>query len=231
MKKAILFVLCSILLLGCLTAAHADQQETQGTNAVDIVLLIDQSGSLWKTNSPSDPNGYRLDAAQMIIAMLSQDNGSRVAYVPFSGKVFESADKHFTTINCEDDYLDKMRQSELFRSESKAAGPKNENDYGTDYAEALAYACILLDNREDKTNKPMIILLTDGAMEIKDEVDKKVLDELDKELENKTFDDNYDESYRYNPNLTKDKLLAPELREKTSYGLLSVVVIILIQLQ
>ena len=81
-------------------------------------------------------------------------------------------------------------------------------------------------------NEYLTTLDNEYIISLEDDKDNNVekLVERSQEVLSKTFDDNYDESYRYNPNLTKDKLLAPELRGETSYGLLSVVVIVLIQL-
>ncbi len=164
MKRLISLVLCAVLLLGCMTFAQAETQQDDNV-AVDIVLLIDQSGSVWNggNSGASDPDGLRLDAAQMVIAMLG-NNGSRVAYVPFGSQVFANADKSFHEIKSKNDYIDKMSDCEELRG--KPGGPNGENGGGTDFAEPLAYAYNLLAKRgADETNQPMIILLTDGVME------------------------------------------------------------------
>ena len=163
MKRLISLVLCVVLLLGCMTFAQAETQRDDNV-AVDIVLLIDQSGSVWNggTSGASDPDGLRLDAAAMVIAMLG-NNGSRVAYVPFGSQVFANADKEFHLIQSENDYVKKIDECEELRN--KPQGPNGENGGGTDFAEPLAYAYNLLANRgPDETNQPMIILLTDGVM-------------------------------------------------------------------
>ncbi len=163
MKRLISLVLCAVLLLGCMTFAQAETQQDDNV-AVDIVLLIDQSGSVWNggKSGASDPDGLRLDAAQMVIAMLG-NNGSRVAYVPFGSQVFANADKQFHEIKSKNDYIDKMSDCEELRG--KPGGPNGENGGGTDFAEPLAYAYNLLAKRgADETNQPMIILLTDGVM-------------------------------------------------------------------
>lgn len=168
MKKCLILVLCTILLLSSFAFANAAQQPQesgQTTNAVDIVLLIDQSGSVWR-NNPTDPEGYRLDAASMVVGMLSMGNGSRVAFVPFASRVFENADNEFHEINKSTDYFTIKNKCDLLRIPENAGGPNDEYRGGTDYAEPLAYAYNLLANREDKSNQPMIILLTDGMMDL-----------------------------------------------------------------
>lgn len=166
MKKLISLVLCAMLLLGCMTFAQADTQQESGS-AVDIVLLIDQSGSTWYDNpntaavEASDPDGLRLDAAQMVIALLGM-NGSRVAYVPFAARVYNNADDDFHTISGVNDYRDKMKDCEELRNNWDSAA----NSGGTDFAEALAYAYNLLASRSDDSNQPMIILLTDGSLNL-----------------------------------------------------------------
>lgn len=167
MKKLISLLLCAVMLLSCVPFAQAETQPENGS-AVDIVLLIDQSGSTWNggTSGASDPNGNRLDAAQMVIALLGM-NGSRVAYVPFAARVFENADDSFHTINGAEDYRAKMAECERLRTNPE--GTNNENRGGTDFAEALAYAYNLLANRRpNENNQPMIILLTDGSLTLED---------------------------------------------------------------
>jgi len=162
MKRLISLVLCAVLLLGCMTFAQAETQQT--SSAVDIVLLMDHSGSMFNDNG-NDKEGYRLDAAQMVIALLG-NNGSRVAFVPFAARVYEDADKEFTTIRRPEDYNAKMKECERLRANTKG-GAAGENTGGTDFAEALAYAYNLLASRSaSETNQPMIILLTDGGLEI-----------------------------------------------------------------
>ena len=168
MKKLISLLLCAVMLLGCVPFAQAETQQESGS-AVDIVLLIDQSGSMWydsantKAVEANDPNGNRLDAAQMVIGLLGM-NGSRVAYVPFAARVYDNADTSFHTINGPADYRAKMAECEALRG--SVAGANDENTGGTDFAEALAYAYNLLASRRDTSNQPMIILLTDGGLEI-----------------------------------------------------------------
>lgn len=64
-----------------------------------------------------------------------------------------------------------------------------------------------------------------------DSIDNHVekLIELSQKVLSETFGKNYDESCRYNPNFSESKEIAPELKGKTTYGLLSIVVITLIQ--
>lgn len=168
MKKLISLVLCAVLLFSCMTFAQAETQQ-ESTTAVDIVLLIDQSGSMHSTAIKNDPQGYRMAAAEMIIALLSMDNGSRVAFVPFAGRVYSTADRDFYEISSRADYDRKMQQCEAVRYAQNAKGPDGESQGGTDLAEALAYAYNLLESRDEGVaNQPLIVLLTDGGLTIKD---------------------------------------------------------------
>lgn len=158
MKKLISLVLCAVLLFSCMTFAQAETQQ-ESTTAVDIVLLIDNSGSNFN-QAQNDPVGYRLDAAQMAIALLGQNNGSRVAFVPFAAQVYHEA-TGFDEISSMNDYLTNMGNCEELREYKH----HDENTGGTDYAQAMAYAYNLLARRgPDENNQPLIILLTDGGL-------------------------------------------------------------------
>ena len=65
-----------------------------------------------------------------------------------------------------------------------------------------------------------------------DSIDNHVekLVELSQNVLSETFGENYDESYKYNPNFYESKEIAPKLKGTTTYSLLSIVVIILIQI-
>ena len=53
-------------------SAQSVSSSAAPSTALDIVLLIDQSNSMTEGDT-NDPDGYRLDAAEMIVAMCNMD--------------------------------------------------------------------------------------------------------------------------------------------------------------
>lgn len=134
--------------------------------SVDAVIVLDQSVSMHSEVSNSDPNDYRLDAAQMFIGMCDITD-SRVAFIPFSGRIPSSDKTGFVNMN---DI--KGRQAQLDRIE-KLRGDLGFGNY-TDVGIALTEAVKMLINRTDTSNQPMILLLTDGKNDVGDPTIKKV---------------------------------------------------------
>ena len=95
MKKSFTICLALLLLLGCFSLPGAAAEDATITNSVDIVVLVDMSKSMKTDDAGSDPAVYRLDAAEMLVAMC--DENSRVLYVPFGGEVLTGsrADSRF----------------------------------------------------------------------------------------------------------------------------------------
>ncbi|MEG1014749.1 MAG: vWA domain-containing protein [Clostridia bacterium] len=146
-----------ILLLSIASVAFADN--SMRSPSVDVVIVLDQSTSMNGTRFQSDPDGYRFDAAEIILA-LCDTNGARVAVVPFSESVESYADKAFVEISDEADRAQKINQIESIR--------RNTLNPNTDLGEALSTAVKMVLEREDTTNKPMIIVLTDGKNDFND---------------------------------------------------------------
>lgn len=99
MKKSfgIRLLLVCLLLLTMLNASYAVADDVGADDrnpSNDIVIVLDQSNSM----SNADPQNRRLDAAQMIVGMCDMEN-SRVAIIPFAGKIQASADMGFVPIN------------------------------------------------------------------------------------------------------------------------------------
>ena len=160
-----------LALLACTGIAWADTSiNSSGTDnhapSVDAVIVLDQSVSMHSEFSNSDPNDYRLDAAQMFIGMCDITN-SRVAFIPFSGRIPSSDKTGFVSMN---DI--KGRQAQLEKIE-KLRGDLSLGNY-TDVGIALTEAVKKLINRTDKSNQPMILLLTDGKNDVGDPITKKV---------------------------------------------------------
>lgn len=174
MKKALSWFLAILALsMGLKLPLEARAAQTDpaaySSSSVDAVIVMDQSGSMRfddpaKKNQSSDPQEYRLDAAQMMISMC--DMSSRVAFLPFAGDVLDKyADSDFVALSTPDIRSKKLAQLEGLRGVNLGA----ETDVGA----ALSEAVKLLLERTDTTNRPMIIVLTDGQNEINDDAKGK----------------------------------------------------------
>lgn len=164
MKERLSAGLLAILMFVCTFSARAETvKKDERSPSNDIVIVLDQSRSMNGDRQKADPEGYRLDAAQMIVGMCDM-HSSRVAFIPFAGTIQKSADKDFVNINEARARLEKMKRIESMREEGLASD--------TDLGNALSRAVMLLLQREDKSNAPMIIVLTDGANSLST-VDKK----------------------------------------------------------
>ncbi|MGN0746536.1 MAG: VWA domain-containing protein [Aristaeellaceae bacterium] len=150
MKKLLSLMIVLVLAMACSGGALAQDDAGRRTvsPALDIVLLIDRSNSMTGGDT-NDPEGYRYDAAEMIVAMCGTD-GSRVAVLPFAQTTGTDT---LTDVSTATRRTAKIREIE---------GLKRETSGGTDYGEALYRAYELLSRRGETDNQPMIILLTDG---------------------------------------------------------------------
>ena len=84
-----LLVVLVILLAGLLIVLLAQRAHAQSPPIYDIVLVIDQSGSMWDCGGAgTDPDQLRVDAAHLFINYLGADAGSsryRLALLHFGG--------------------------------------------------------------------------------------------------------------------------------------------------
>ena len=144
--------------------------DLEDRSRVDAVIIVDVSSSMnyngaeedSKQNAPLYDAAY--DAATMFIHMCEM-NGSRVAVVPFSDEVFENnAPGTGSYVWCTlRDVSDVAARDEMIR---KIRSLRTDN--ATNLGEAMEKAYeIIRDSRADEAaNQPMILLLTDGAVEI-----------------------------------------------------------------
>ncbi len=177
MKRSSTGALALLVFLLCLhlpvRAEPPGVQTETPSSSVDAVIVMDQSKSMrGATNMENDPNDYRLDAAQMMIGMA--DTGSRVAFVPFAREVLPYGDDDFVDLDDTN-----ARNKKLTEIESQRGKPLTPD---TDLGVALTKAVRLLLERTEKENSPMIVVLTDGQNDIKDENGKyaaKAVDQWD----------------------------------------------------
>ena len=160
-KKLGSVILALCLLLGiCSPASGEVVGDTSTTTGVDVVIVLDMTSSMYPTQSKSgnDPNGYRIDATSMLIGMMDMD-GSRVAIVPFASAPGKPVDIiGFTDVSNSQSRLDLI--SKIY---TDYPGKKLPD---TNIGAALMKADQMLLDREDKTNRPMIVLMTDGQNDI-----------------------------------------------------------------
>ena len=102
----------------------------------------------------NDPWGYRIDATAMLIGMMDMD-GSRIAIVPFAhvpGKPADIID--FTNVSDASDRIELI--GKVYDLKGNVLQPN------TNIGSALMKAEQMLLSREDQSNRPMIVLMTDG---------------------------------------------------------------------
>lgn len=140
----------------------ADQaQDEAAVHGVDAVVVLDMTNSMTGQNSSkgNDEYGYRLDATAMLIGMLDM-NGSRVAIVPFAGTPTDM--KVWTDLNEWTELNELSSRTELINKIRKNNSTRGNTNIGA----ALMRANKILSDREDTSNQPMIVLLTDGVNDI-----------------------------------------------------------------
>lgn len=115
---------------------------------IDVILLIDTSASM----EENDPNQYRLEAAKLFVSLAN--SGDRIGIVTFGdeGKRFSNLVKLPT------EKSKRIMQGEIDKI-------KTESIY-TNITHGLRVAYGMLEDRIDKTSDGVLIMLTDGQLEI-----------------------------------------------------------------
>ena len=182
MKRFLSTILLLCMIWGCVvSAALADPtQETTdqlGDQAaaygVDLVIVLDMTGSMDESNQGkrgNDIHKYRFDAAAMLIGMLDM-NGSRVAVVPFAQAPLYQYESLMTLTDVTSEETRKRIVETIYGM--KVSGATN---IGT----ALMKANMILNQRGDSKNEPMIILLTDGQNDMR--IDGKEPSKVEREV-------------------------------------------------
>lgn len=153
MKKTLAGLLVVVLLFcGLISVSSADTtRDSSAAFGVDMVIVLDMTNSMrnpYETSKGNDINNFRLDATGMLIGMLDMDR-SRVAIVPFAGSPLNVTELQKVS--------DQATRDRLLRGiYDIKVQPR------TNIGAALMKANQILFSREDKTNLPAIILMTDG---------------------------------------------------------------------
>lgn len=189
MKKCSIFIVASLLF--CISfPSNADQ------NTVDAIVIMDSSGSMKKT----DPSNLRKPAAKLFLSLLG--NTDRASVMSFSDNGYP-----ITYLNSLD--TEKNRQLTL-KATDKAS---NKGIYTNIYAAIERAYKIIAEDRSDR--QPMIILLSDGKMDVGNQ--EKSL-QLSRQLIEETAPKLIDAGIKvYSIAFTEqsDKALLTELSEKT----------------
>lgn len=148
-NSLVLIILISFISMTFLeTSAYAAQESTKTAKNLDVVLVMDKSGSMKK----SDPDRTSIEAAKMFIDMIKK-SGANVSIVEFADGA-----KMDGMVSVENDSSKKELKDTL-------KGIKFDGDY-TDTGSALLKAVETLKNNGNKDNKKAIILFSDGNIEV-----------------------------------------------------------------
>lgn len=151
--------------------------EQKSSLALDLVILLDETHSMQRENSPNDRSGYRHDAAAALMGLCDVVH-SRVAIVPFTNEDEYADDAKILNgisglnkllpVDVPANQRNRERFIELLLNENK--NDKTANLYsfcmqagnGTDLGSALKKAVDLLLKSNDIGNKRVIVFLSDG---------------------------------------------------------------------
>jgi Ca-activated chloride channel homolog len=145
--KKTTFIVGMLLICSLFSFTYVDKifaESIEGSNGVDVVFVIDASGSMQR----SDPQGLTSEAMKMFIDMCHAkgDKGGMVAY---SDKIIK-------------EYALKYMNSESDKSLLKGTLTGLELGNWTDIGLGLKRAVTMLKDGHDKKNRPIVILLSDG---------------------------------------------------------------------
>lgn len=173
-RKSIALIAAALLIV--LSGALWSSASANNEAAVDLVIVLDQSGSMKSARPYSDPDGYRYDAAAVMLNMCEVEN-SRAAVITFSSKTTVLSLKNAKPVT--------MPQPIALLDANGAInslGNDNRQDYTkqlTDLAKsnpsqgstylgtAMQQAVQLLNNGKAtrQGNQPIILVLADGNNE------------------------------------------------------------------
>ncbi|MGN0778054.1 MAG: VWA domain-containing protein [Aristaeellaceae bacterium] len=162
-----IFVLTMLITPLCAHAAPAFQGTASG---MDVVVLLDQGFSLTADDNPTDPQGYRFDAAAALLSMLNAEQ-TMANYAPFNTSVLAVNGRELTAISQKQGLilhdislpLHRTKRISLLNELLTSYALRSKRATGsTDIGQALQTAvnALLQDsNGHDK----VIVLFTDGS--------------------------------------------------------------------
>ncbi len=178
MKRIILCLLAFVFTISCLLVIALGEDTTSSSKlALDLVIVIDMSNSMPGINSPgNDARGYRLDAAAMLLGLCDGEH-SRAGIVLFAGD----------TLPGKAYYPGRMLKIKLGRATSDREEIIEEIDHkyrsisagDTNLGAGLMTAVKMLKD-DPSDNTPVIVLLTDGQIEMKTKAEEnKSIEQFD----------------------------------------------------
>ncbi len=151
----------------------SDTSFSQNKKNIDVVIVMDSSGSMKKT----DPQSLRIPAAKLFISLLDEKDSAGV--ISFSDNAYPLS--YLTPVNSEEN------KKKLF----KATDNITSDGLYTNLYNALSKGHEIL-SRDKKTQRAQIlILMSDGMMDVGDpDEDRRLVDGLKNELAEKMKDNN-----------------------------------------
>ena len=222
MKRIICLLVVTLCLLLCISftapsMAKADNKQEGNKLALDMVILVDISDSMKDRNGGgNDVNYYSYEAAAMIIGMCDYEN-SRIALVPFGTDVYTYVNGSSYPVKSVGKYSDRLYGLSELSSFNTWNGPYSgsvrscitsllvdtnnsarQDVYGgqTALGAALKYGVNLLKpTASDKGNQKVVVLLTDGKIDLQADGGKS-RQQLERE-DTKKFTDAYQQAQKY----------------------------------
>lgn len=162
-RRCLVLLIVAALLTACVWNAPRAFAATQESSRFNVELVIDGSNSLDWQHSPTDPDGYRFDALDLFMALLTE-RGNHVGAVIFHGSAEEFE------LNRKIEELDgrdaKLALSQLIRSA--------ETKGGTNIGSALLQGVQKAADKHKENGLPsVVILFSDGRTDISDDKERE----------------------------------------------------------
>lgn len=163
-KRPFLKQLCSLLLavvlctslLVCPAQAAGQDIDSAELNRLNVMLVIDGSGSLIASNGGTDPNGLRYDAIELFLALLT-NSGNNVGAI-----VFDDSPEGFL-LNAAPTPIEGKTDKMALAQQIRDAGTRANTDIGT--ALLSAVDTLVAQNQQNQKNSA-VILFSDGRTDL-----------------------------------------------------------------
>lgn len=189
-KTIVIFIIAGLIV-------YTSNDVTAGENGNDVVLVMDSSGSMKKT----DPMSLRIPAAKLFISLLNKND--RASVVSFSDTSYPII--HLTPVDSE------TNKEQLL----KAAEKISSAGLFTNLYDALAAGLDILSNDEKKERSKIIVLMSDGMMDVGNtDKDKELVDKIRNEL-TATLEDKGIKVYTIAFTEQSDRLLLEKISKRT----------------
>lgn len=159
--RCLALVLAVTLVLGVFCIDRASAAPTTEATRMNVMLVIDGSGSLTNQKTATDPQGYRYDAIDLFLALLTE-NGNNVGAVVFNG------DSDNFPLETGVSTLDGKKAKQSLAEQIKNAGTGGYTDIGN----ALLKGVKAVKQAHEQNGLPsVVILFSDGKTEVKGDMD------------------------------------------------------------